>query len=97
MVRAIDVHIHPPGPGTAAVNSQMRQYFRSTLTHASVEEMVAYYQQLDIFGCLLTIDNESVRGEPPAVNNDYIAGIVNRYPRQFIGFGSVDPWQGKAG
>ena len=29
-------------------------------------------------------------------SNDHIAGIVQRYPSQFIGFGSVDPWKGKA-
>jgi predicted TIM-barrel fold metal-dependent hydrolase len=29
------------------------------------------------------------------VSNDYLAELVQRYPKQFIAFGSVDPWLGE--
>jgi predicted TIM-barrel fold metal-dependent hydrolase len=96
MPRAIDMHIHPPPPGGGAGDAGMRAYFRSTISHTTAEEMAAYYAELDIFGVLLTIDNRSVSGSPPAVSNDYLADLMRRYPRQFISFGSVDPWLGRA-
>lgn len=96
MPKAIDTHIHPPPPGAgSAVESRMREYFRSTITHSTAEEMANYYRELDIFGLLLTIDNRTVSGAPPAVTNDYLAELVRRYPDQFIAFGSVDPWMGE--
>ena len=97
MPKAIDFHIHPPTDPSqppSAFAEQMRRYFRSGPGPKSAGEMAAKYEELDIFGVLLALNEESARGEPP-VSNDYVAGIVRRYPKQFIGFGSVDPWQGK--
>ncbi|HEY8492110.1 MAG TPA: amidohydrolase family protein [Dehalococcoidia bacterium] len=97
MPRAIDVHIHPPNaPGTppSPFDEAMRAYFRSGPPPADADEMAAYYQERDILGVLLASDWESTTGIPP-VTNDYVAGIVRRYPRQFIGFCSVDPWKGR--
>ena len=97
MVRAIDVHIHPPAPGFSVPTDQpeTKEYFRSSLGHATPEEMAQHYAELDIFGVLFHSDAETATGVPP-VPNDYIAELVRRYPKQFIGFGSVDPWKGKA-
>ncbi len=96
MVRAIDIHIHPPAPGrrTLVSDPHVRAYFRSALTHETAEEMAAYYEELDIFGVLFSIDFETASGSKP-IPNDYIAELVERYPKQFIGFGSVDPWKGR--
>ncbi|MDZ4277604.1 MAG: amidohydrolase family protein [Dehalococcoidia bacterium] len=96
-MRAIDVHIHPPAPGHKPLTSdpEVRAYFRSALSHETAEEMAEYYAQLDIFGVLFQIDFETASGRAP-VPNDYIAELVERYPKQFIGFGSVDPWKGRA-
>jgi len=96
MPRAIDVHIHVPRPdGRLTAREQaMDRYFRSTQRPKDAAELAAKYKELDIFGVLLWIDSGSVDGEPP-IGNDYIAEIVRRYPDQFIGFGSVDPWRGK--
>jgi uncharacterized protein len=93
--RAIDMHIHPFAPGSGGIPEAQRRYFRSTITHETAEEMAEYYEKLDIFGVLLTIDSRTVTGSPPAVSNDYLAELVGRYPRQFIAFGSVDPWMGR--
>jgi uncharacterized protein len=97
MVRAIDVHIHPPGPGGESLTSskETQAYFRAAAPPASTEEMAEYYAKLDIFGILFTIDNETVSGRPPTPRNDYVAEIVQRYPQQFAAFGAVDPWKGK--
>src|SRR3990172_4127226 len=97
MVRAIDIHIHPPAPGRRALTSdpQVRAYFRAAIAHETVEEMADYYAKLDIFGVLFQIDFETASGVKP-IPNDYIAELVARYPKQFIGFGSVDPWKGRA-
>ena len=96
MVRAIDIHIHPPAPGFGLPTDdpETRAYFRSALTHETAEEMAAYYAGLDIFGVLFHSDAETATGAPP-VPNDYIAEVAGRYPKQFIGFGSVDPWKGR--
>ena len=96
-MRAIDVHIHPPTPDRRTITSdpEVRAYFRSALTHETAEEMAEYYAELDIFGVLFHIDFETASGSKP-VPNDYIAELVARYPKQFIGFGSVDPWKGQA-
>ncbi len=97
MVRAIDVHIHPPAPGYAVPTDDpaTQAYFRSAMGHRTPEEMAEHYAQLDIFGVLFHSDAETATGDKP-VPNDYIAELVQRYPKQFIGFGSVDPWKGKA-
>lgn len=97
MPRAIDMHIHPPGPhGESLTSSETAQkYFRAGKPPESVEEMAEYYATLDIFGVVFAIDNESVSGHPP-MTNDYIADIAKKYPKQFVAFGSVDPWKGRA-
>jgi predicted TIM-barrel fold metal-dependent hydrolase len=94
--RAIDVHIHPPAPGyrPPTADPETREYFRGGMTHETAEEMAAYYAQLDIFGIIFHSNAESATGVP-AVSNDYIAEVVAKYPAQFAGFGSVDPWAGK--
>jgi predicted TIM-barrel fold metal-dependent hydrolase len=98
MVRAIDVHIHPPGPaGESLTSSRVTQeYFRAAAPPSSVEEMADHYARLDIFGVLFTVDNETVSGRAPSPSNDYVADIVRRYPKQFAAFASIDPWKGKA-
>ena len=97
MARAIDVHIHPPGPRGESLTSDpsVRAYFRSAVTHPDADEMARYYADLDIFGVLFHIDAETATGVRP-IPNDYIAEIVARYPQQFTGFASVDPWKGRA-
>jgi predicted TIM-barrel fold metal-dependent hydrolase len=95
MVRAIDIHIHPPMPGrrTLTDDPEIAKYFRSAVKHSTPEEMAEMYAELDIFGVLFQIDFETASGSKP-IPNDYIAELTQRYPKQFVGFGSVDPWKG---
>jgi len=97
MVKAIDVHVHPPGPhGESLLSSEAaRKYFKAEKPLESVDEMAEYYAKIDVFGVVFAIDNESVSGFPPP-SNDYIADIQKKYPKQFMSFGSVDPWKGRA-
>lgn len=97
MPRMIDFHIHPPGPEGVSTQEQeaMAAYFRGGKPPASVEEMADYYQSLDTFGVLFSIDAETATGRPPLAN-DYIAALVQRWPETFAGFGTVDPWKGRA-
>jgi predicted TIM-barrel fold metal-dependent hydrolase len=97
MPKAIDVHIHPPGPKGESLTSfeEAQKYFRAAPPPASVEEMAEYYARLDVFGVIFAIDDETVSGREP-IPNDHIAGIAERYPDQFVAFGSIDPWKGRA-
>src|SRR5215472_16803566 len=100
MPRAIDFHVHLPiaefmdvalGPYRAAAE----RFFRSEVKLRDVEEIAAYYQEQDMVGVLLAWDAETATGQPP-LRNVTVAEIVRRYPQQFIGFASVDPYKGKA-
>lgn len=104
MVRAIDVHVHLPTPEQYMSEAQkerqaaMSRYFGERATgrrDLTIEELAEYYEKLDMMAVLLTIDSETVSGDPP-VPASYVAEVVNRYPKQFIGFSSVDPHKGKA-
>jgi predicted TIM-barrel fold metal-dependent hydrolase len=98
MVRAIDVHIHAPRQNSGESSERERAmdtYFRTTERPRNPQDLAAKYKNLDIFGVVFTIDAETTSGEKYTAN-DYVAQIARDYPEQFIGFGSVDPWKGKA-
>jgi predicted TIM-barrel fold metal-dependent hydrolase len=97
-VKAIDIHMHvpePPGHERSARAEQMSRYFRSGPRPQSVEEMYETYREMDILGVIFGVDDETTSGEP-YIGNDYVASVVKKYPDQFIGFASVDPWKGAA-
>ena len=82
-----------PGRRTLTDDPEIAKYFRSAVSHSTPEEMAEMYAELDIFGVLFQIDFETASGSKP-IPNDFIAEVVQRYPKQFVGFGSVDPWKG---
>lgn len=89
MVKAIDIHVHAPPPpesGREALSEQMQSYFRGERPPSDPDGFYQYYKDRDMIAVLLTT------GEL----NDWIAELARRYPDQFIGFGGVDPKQGKA-
>jgi predicted TIM-barrel fold metal-dependent hydrolase len=97
-MRAIDMHVHvprQPGNPDMVVEQQLRRYFRMQSAPRDAAEVAAKYRELDVFGVVFSIDDESAMGDPPDTN-DYVASIVRAYPDQFIGFATVDPWKGKA-
>jgi predicted TIM-barrel fold metal-dependent hydrolase len=95
MPKAIDIHIHPPrGVPPSEAEQAMSAYFRSGPRPVDPAEMADYYAERDIFGVLVDIDDSSITGRR-FTGNDYIASLVQRWPKQFIGFASVDPHQGR--
>jgi len=59
-----------------------------------MDEVARQYSEWDIIGVLLAWDAETATGLP-ALSNDEVASVVKKYPGQFVGFASVDPWKGK--
>jgi len=95
-MRAIDIHIHVPEPPSGAGAEEQRKmagYFKAGSMPQSPDEMYEKYKALDIFGVIFSIDTETHSGDR-YVGNDYVADVVRKYPDQFIGFASVDPWKG---
>jgi predicted TIM-barrel fold metal-dependent hydrolase len=98
-MQAIDMHVHvprQPGLPEIGIEAELKRYFRVVSAPKDAEEMAQKYKELDILGVIFSVDTETTTGEPPDTN-DYVADIVKRYPQQFVGFASVDPWKGQAG
>jgi len=92
---AVDVHVHLPIPEwlDASVGPYIEsaaRYFRREVTARPMEDVAAEYEGLDMVGVLLAWDAETATGRPP-LSNELVAGIVERFPGRFVGFGSVDP------
>ena len=101
MVRAIDIHVHIPAPSQndreASSSGAMNRYFGAGAAEQrtmDVDDLAAYYADQDMMAVLLTIDSETVSGNPP-MPMSFIADAVAKYPEQFIGFGAVDPHKGQ--
>jgi len=99
-MKAIDIHVHPGtkediiDTGGKYIEDALK-YFGKKPEPLTIEELAEQYKSQDLFGVLLGWDAETNTGLPP-LTNDYIAGIVKKYPETFMGFASVDPWKGKA-
>lgn len=100
-VRGIDMHVHPPyekyeisdyeylvGKDFLGPAPMMKTDIKTT----GVEKMAREYADLNLAGLLIGWDTETATGVP-ALPNAYVAELCQRYPEQFIGFGSVDPWK----
>lgn len=101
MVRAIDIHVHIPSPSQtareASTSGAMARYFGANAAEQrtmDVDGLAQYYAEQDMMAVLLTVDSETISGNPP-VPMSYIADAVAKYPEQFIGFGAVDPHKGQ--
>jgi predicted TIM-barrel fold metal-dependent hydrolase len=80
MPKAYDVHVHIP--------------VEEGGPGKKVEALVKKYEALDIFGNVLGRDSRTATGKVD-VSNDYVAAVVKKYPKRFMGVGSVDPHLGK--
>ncbi|MGH7771000.1 MAG: amidohydrolase family protein [Candidatus Binatia bacterium] len=97
-VIAIDVHVHlsdeltqkAKGPRT----QQMARYFGRERKPVSIDEMADQYRNRKMMAAIMNTTDETVTGLIP-VPNDHIAGAMRKYPEVFLGFGVIDPWQGK--
>ncbi len=99
MTKAIDMHVHLPTASfldgaIRSFRSSTEKFFRTSVQIINTDEVARLYEGLDIVGVLLAWDAETATGLPP-LPNDEVAQVVQRYPRRFVGFASVDPWKGK--
>lgn len=99
MPKAIDMHVHLPTASwlDGAIQPYRKpaeQFFRASVPVREMDEVARLYEELDIVGVLLAWDAETATKLKP-LSNDEVAEIVGRYPKQFIGFASVDPWKGE--
>lgn len=99
-MKGIDVHVHYPQPPGAKVPPWVSDAAHHLSAGrggpaTSIDELAEYYRSLDLMAVLLNVDNRSNSGVDP-MPNDVLADTVRKYPDQFIGMGSVDPWSGKA-
>jgi predicted TIM-barrel fold metal-dependent hydrolase len=99
MPKAVDLHVHLPTE--QFLNNSIKpflgpaeKFFRSKVPVREMEEVARQYAQWDIVGVLLAWDAETASGLP-RLTNDEVADVVTRFPDQFVGFASVDPWKGE--
>jgi len=97
-VIAIDVHVHLCDELTlkskGARSQQMARYFKRERRPVSIDEMADQYRKRKMMAVIMNTTDQTITGLTP-VPNDHIAEAVRKYPDVFLGFGIVDPWQGK--
>jgi predicted TIM-barrel fold metal-dependent hydrolase len=98
-MHAIDMHVHLPTSSWLEVSmgpykAPAEKFFRVAVTVRKMDEVARLYEEQDILGVLLAWDAETATGLKP-LTNDEVAGYCRDFPKQFIGFASVDPWKGK--
>ena len=98
MIKAVDIHVHSNDEDAikakGARTAQMSRYFGRENSAVSLDELADRYRSKQMMAVLLNTTDVSSSGIPP-VPNDHIAQAVKRNPDVFIGFGAVDPWQGR--
>jgi predicted TIM-barrel fold metal-dependent hydrolase len=99
MAKAIDMHVHLPTASFLDGSIKpfvgpAEKFFRSLVPVREMDEVARQYSDWDIVGVLLAWDAETATGLP-ALTNDEVASVVKKYPSQFVGFASVDPWKGR--
>lgn len=98
-MRVIDVHCHP---STSQFYKTMRpyiepleKYWKESFRVRTEEAMIQEFVDAGVQVLLIALDAETATGLP-RTSNEYIAGLVKKYPDTVIqGWGSVDPWKGK--
>jgi len=95
---AIDVHVHPKGEEWIKASGkraeQMAAYFGRENKVVSMDELADQYRARKMMAVLMNSTDVTTSGLPP-VPNDRIADAVKKHPDVFIGFGAIDPHQGK--
>lgn len=98
-LEAVDCHVHLSDERWAgsAAGSRARdiaRHFGRDLKVVPPEEMAARYRDRKMMAVIMSSTDVTVTGREP-VPNDHVAEIARTYPDVFLGFGAVDPWQGK--
>ena len=100
MIKAIDIHTHPPSKeylidGHGPYLVKLPQHFgHQELKPVPIEQMVDDYREMGLMATISSWDAETTTGLPKTPN-DQVAEIAQRFPDVFIGWAHVDPWKGK--
>ncbi len=93
----VDVHVHVHTGDRRhqrlAQSEDAGRLFQSEAPRGP-DEVLALYRQLDGMAVVFDVDAETSTGL--RISNDEIADLVGRSGGRLIGFGSVDPWKGRA-
>jgi len=97
-VKAIDVHVHMSDEASIKARGeraqQMARYFGRERKPVSFEEMADQYRARNMMAIIMNTTDQTITGLTP-VPNSHVAEAVKRHPDVFMGFGVIDPWQGK--
>src|SRR5919108_82674 len=97
-IKAIDIHVHPKTEefitASGARAEQMAAYFKRENKPVSFQELADQYRDRRMMAVLMNSTDVTTSGLIP-VPNDTIAQAVRDHPDVFIGFGIVEPQQGK--
>jgi predicted TIM-barrel fold metal-dependent hydrolase len=98
-VRAIDTHVHLSDEVWAATVGDERartiaRAFGRTQVVVPVEEMADLYRSRRMMAVLVNTTDATATGRR-SVPNEHIAQVVGAHPDVFLGYGVIDPWQGK--
>lgn len=94
MLQAIDMHAHIHTGERAKLQSNQGAPRNTGKLGTSPDDMAQMYQRLDMMAVIFDVDHETRTGVK--ISNADTATWVRKYPKTFIGYGSVDPWKGKA-
>ena len=99
MIRAIDIHTHPPTPEEYMSEAQKRTRAAMAAHYGAraysqqtwdIDQFADYYARMESMAVMLMTDNETISGNPP-MPVSVMADWVKKYPKQLIGFGGIDP------
>lgn len=95
---AIDTHVHLSDERALSYkkrrSAQMASHFGREWNAVTIDELAEEYRMHSMMAVLMNSIDRTATGEDP-LPNDYIAEAVQRHPDVFIGFGAIDPWEGK--
>jgi len=95
-MQAIDMHTHVNTGDKAKYDPQQMKKAGVPLNIGKYnhhpDAMAEMYQRLDMMAVIFDVDQETRTGVK--ISNDETAGWMKKYPKTFIGYGSVDPWKG---
>jgi predicted TIM-barrel fold metal-dependent hydrolase len=99
-MRAVDFHVHVPmtewlDGSLGRYRAPAERYFRQKVETRTAEAFAQEFVDRDLVGVVLAWDAETATRQP-ALKNDFVADLVRRFPRAFVGFASVDPHKGEA-
>ena len=95
---AVDMHVHLRDAKAQEFRADsilsLARFFGTANEVVSADELADIYRSRNMMAVLLNTTDAFATGRP-SLPNDHVAEIVRAYPDVFIGFGVIDPMQGK--